>query len=465
MEQTLPYHECLTVYSKILESISDGVYVTDGTGKTLKVNNAYEKITGIKENEVIGRNMQELIDEGLFTESVTLHVLNQYRQVTITSQIRTGKEVLVTGTPVFDENGNIIRVITTLRDLEELNMFRRKLYESCKQSERDKVELSYLRLQQLNLENIVMKSEQMQNIIKIALQVGEVNSTVLITGESGVGKEIIAGVIHSANHDNDRSFIKLNCGAIPENLLESELFGYESGAFTGADRKGKPGFFEIAEGGTIFLDEIGEMPISLQVKLLRALQEKEIYRIGGIKPVKIDVRIIAATNKNLKQMIVDKTFREDLFYRLSVIPINIPPLRYRRDDIMPLIETFINRFNIQFKKKTQLTYETLLCLESYEWPGNVRELENNIERLVVLSRSDLVTPEDLPVHIRSLYEGKFKNDIAVPGPVTLHLAVEEVEKQLIEKTQRKYSTTREIAAALGVSQPTIVRKMKLYGLS
>lgn len=449
----------------MIESISDGIYVTDGEGTTLRINSAYERITGIQDAEVIGRNMEDLVQEGVYSESVTMLVLEEREPVTIVHKIKTGKEVLITGTPVFDEDGKIVRVVTTVRDLAELNTLKQQLAETRKLSERYHSELVQLRLQQLNLENVVIQSEAMQNVIKLALRVGEVNSTVLITGESGVGKEIVARTIHANGRADEGPLIKVNCGAIPENLLESELFGYDKGAFTGARKEGKPGLFEVSEGGTLFLDEIGELSLNLQVKLLRAIQDKEIVRVGGVNPVKIDARIIAATNRNLEQMVKEGKFREDLYYRLNVVPIHVPPLRERCEDVLPLVHHFLGRFNRQFKTSKRFSPEAMEALERYDWPGNVRELENTVERLVVLTSEDLVEFGALPEYIRREEFMKTPSNIVVPGLMPLEDAVEEVEKQLIAKTLQKYSTTREVAKALGVSQPTIVRKMKRYGLS
>ncbi len=448
----------------IIESISDGVYITDGLGTTLRINSSYERISGIKADEVIGRNMQELVEEGVYSQSVTLLVLEEREPVTITHEIKTGKEVLITGIPVFDEDGEIVRVVTTVRDLAELNSLKQQLAETRKLSERYHSELAQLRLQQMEMSDIVIQSDAMEKMIRLALRVGEVNSTVLITGESGVGKEIVTKVIHRAGRASNGSLIKVNCGAIPENLLESELFGYERGAFTGARKEGKPGLFEVAEGGTLFLDEIGELSLNLQVKLLRAIQEKEIVRVGGITPIKTNVRIVAATNRNLEQMVHEGKFREDLYYRLNVVPIHVPPLRERREDIIPLIYHFLNRFNRQFRMEKRLDTKALQTLEGYDWPGNVRELENTLERLIVLSSDDLIRLEDLPEYLRSEDYVKTPSNIHVPRLMPLQAAVEEVEKQLIAKTLQKFSTTREVARALEVSQPTIVRKMQKYGL-
>ncbi len=457
----------------IIEAISDGIYITDGKGYTTRINSTYEKISGIKGEQVIGRHMKDLVDEGYYSESVTLHVLKEKKPVTITHEIRTGIEVMVTGTPVFDEEGNIIRVVTTVRDMKKLSKMRKELDETKKLKARYYNELEILREQQLEMDDIVIESSKMKDIVELAIRLGHFNSTVLITGESGVGKEIVAKIIHRAGHfdESKGSFIKINCGAIPESLLESELFGYEKGAFTGAKKQGKPGLFELAEDGTLLLDEIGELPLSLQVKLLRALQEREIYRIGGTEPIKINTRIIAATNKELKKQIKKGKFREDLYYRLNVVPINVPPLRSRKKEIIPMIHHFLLKYNKKFNTNKKLALNLLKFFENYKWPGNVRQLENTIERLIVTVRDEVITIEHLhsefssEITINEFNQGKFfDNSIVISHDFNIKKAVANLEKKLLKKAKEKATTTRKMASLLGVSQPTVVRKLKKYNL-
>ena len=364
----------------IIESVSDGIYITDGNGDTLRINSSYEKITGIKSEEVLGKNMRELVKKGVFSESVTFKVLEKKAPVSVMHEIKTGQSVLSTGHPVFNDDGEIVRVVTTARDVKELNHLKKELNEAKELSKKYYSELEKLRKQQAQIDDIVVKSSKMKNVIDLAIQMGRVDSTVLITGESGVGKEVVANVIHKSSERTSGSLIKVNCGAIPDNLLEAELFGYDEGSFTGAKKGGKPGMFELADEGTLFLDEIAEMPLKLQVELLRVLQEAEITRVGGTKSINIDVRIIAATNKDLNKMLETGEFREDLFYRLNVVPINIPPLRERREDISQLIYKFLDEFNKKYDKNKKISLDTINFLENYEWPGNVRELKNLIER-------------------------------------------------------------------------------------
>jgi PAS domain S-box-containing protein len=444
----------------IIESVSDGIYITDGNGDTLRINSSYEKITGIKSEDVIGRNMKDLVEEGIFSESVTFKVLEKREPVSVMHEIKTGQNVLSTGHPVFNEEGEIVRVVTTARDVEKLNVLKKELNKTKELSKKYYSELKKLRLQQLKLDKIIVKSSEMKKIFDLAIQMGRVDSTVLITGESGVGKEIIAKTIHKASDRSKKSLIEINCGAIPDDLLEAELFGYEEGAFTGAKTTGKPGMFELANNGTLFLDEIAELPFNLQVKLLRAIQEKEIIRVGGTKPVKIDARIIAATNRNLEEMMEKGEFREDLYYRLNVVPIRIPPLRERKSDISQLVYQFLSDFNKKYNKNKNVALETMELLEEYSWPGNVRELKNLIERFVVMTDDKVIKPEYLPKNI--IIESEKKVDIIIDKIMPLKKAVSETEKRILKQAFNKYNTTYEIAKALKVSQPTIVRKKKKY---
>jgi len=448
----------------IIESSYDGFYITDGKGYTLRINSAYSRITGIKPEEVIGRHMKELVDKGVYSQSVTLLVLKKKKPVTIMHDIKTGKRVLITGNPVFNEKGEIERVVTNVRDITELNRLKKQLEETKELTQRYHLELQELRNKQQKLDGVVAKSMEMKKTIEMAKKVAKVDSTVLISGESGVGKEILAKIIHSFSKRSNGPFIKVNCAAIPETLLESELFGYEEGSFTGAKKKGKPGMFELARNGTIFLDEIGELPLNLQPKLLRVIQDRELIRVGGSHPIELDVRIIAATNRDLEEMVRKGKFREDLFYRLNVVPITIKPLRERKDDILPLIVHFVEKFNKKYQLNKRFASKTVDILMEYTWPGNVRELENMIERLMVMINDDIIQPHHLPNRIKDATQPinyLVKDDIIIP----LKKAVAETEKNLIKKALEKYKTTRKAAKALGIDQSTVVRKAKKYKIS
>jgi Nif-specific regulatory protein len=318
------------------------------------------------------------------------------------------------------------------------------------------------------IEDIIGVSKPILEIVETIKNIAPTPATVLLLGESGVGKELFAKTIHKFSDRADKPFIKINCAAIPEDLLESELFGYEKGAFTGAytTKKGK---FELANGGTIFLDEIGDMPISLQAKILRVLQEKEVERIGSAKPIKVDVRVIAATNKNLEDMVNQGTFREDLYYRLNVIPVYIPPLRERKEDIPVIINYFINKFNKEYGKQVVISEELMQLFLEYEWPGNVRQLQNTIERMVILSKKDVLTPEDLPKDIKidkkpvKKPETHFANIKTTPSKLELPKTVEEIEKEaIINALEKTNYVVKHAAKLLGMTPRQVRYRMEKY---
>ncbi|MGE5404143.1 MAG: sigma 54-interacting transcriptional regulator, partial [Candidatus Saccharibacteria bacterium] len=298
----------------IINSSFDGLYITDGQGVTLRINQACERISGLQEKDFVGKSMHELVSTGILSRSATILVLEKKQPATTTLTTITGATLLVSATPVFDEEGNIFRVVTNVRDISELNMLKQRVEQLEGLKNHFESQMNQMRLQ-LSRE-LIFKNKSMENIAYMAFKVAEVDSTVLISGESGVGKEVIAEIIQRHSNRKDGPFVKLNCAAIPESLLESELFGYEPGAFTGAKKEGKPGLFEVANEGTLLLDEIGDMPLHLQVKLLRAIQQREVTRVGGTEPISIDVRIIAVTNKDLAALVKKELFREDLYYRL-----------------------------------------------------------------------------------------------------------------------------------------------------
>lgn len=448
----------------IIESSFDGLYITDGQGVTLRLNKAFEKITGVSKEEFMGRNVKDIEKEGIVSESVSSLVLQKKEPVTIIQETKTGKMTLATGNPVFDKNGNIIRIVSNVRDITELNRLKQKLEQIEGLNRHYANELKNLRMQYKGCDFFVTKSNRMRNLLETVVRLAQVESTILITGETGTGKELIAETIHKNSPRHDKTFLKVNCGAIPSNLLESELFGYEAGSFTGARKEGKAGYFELANGGTLFLDEIGDLPLELQVKLLRVLQSREIMRIGGTAPLKIDVRIIAATNRDLRKMVETKEFREDLYYRLNVIPIEIPPLRERKEDIPSLVMHFMERFNQKYKLNKQIAPEVIDAFMKLKWPGNVRELENIIERLIVITPQDTIELDDLPSYLGTSVVPDGAN-IIVKQIVPLKEAVECVEKQIIQKAYKKYRTTRQMARELKVDASTIVRKAAKYGIN
>lgn len=443
----------------IIESSFDGVLVTDGEGRILRLNAAFARYLGVPRENVVGKAADELEKDKIIYPSITRLVLKEKRRLTLIQQAGR-KKILTTATPIFDEEGNIVRVLVNARDIDELQ----RLTKDALDAEKLK---SYLEKgidmsTPGPLPRIVAVSPVMERVLRLCLKLASVDSTVLLLGESGVGKGLIARFIHENSPRSKGPFVKINCGSIPESLLESELFGYETGAFTGARREGKPGLIEMAHKGTLFLDEIGDLPVNLQVKLLQVLQDRELTRIGGIKPIEVDIRIIAATNRDLKKMVEEGRFREDLYYRLSVVPLTIPPLRERKEDIEPLIDYFLSYYNERHGMLKTLSREAIEVLKSYPWPGNVRELENFIERIVVTSEKNCIGVEDLPRYIRNsdAASSRTGSKVTVEGLMPLKDAIHMVEKQLLALARRQCRNTYEMADLLGVDQSTIVRKLK-----
>jgi len=439
------------------DAISDGICLADKTGVVIAVNKGYTDITGISEQEIVGQHIQKMLDKGYFTRAVTLMVLEQKKKITTLSTIAlTKKKVLITGNPFFDEEGEITQVLTVMRDLTELINVKEKLEKVGKESERYLNELNYIRNKEWRRHGLIGENVDMKKLKELIRYVTKTDATILITGETGCGKEIVAKEIHQNSNRTEFPYIKVNCAAIPDSLLESELFGYERGSFTGALNKEKLGMFETANKGTILLDEIGEMPLNLQSKLLRVLQEREITRIGGTRSIKLDVRVISSTNQNLENLIQQGKFREDLYYRLNVVPLRIPPLRERKDDIPILAYHFLEKFNIKYGKEKRIDNTSFIAMESYDWPGNVRELENMIERILVSDDENRINYESITNII-----GRPKPSIQAANSVlTLKEAVEYLEKEMIDNALKKHGSTYKAAKALGTSQPTLFRKAK-----
>lgn len=457
------YKQKVKMLDSIIESSFDGIWISDKDGNVLKINKASERINEVKKSDVVGRNVRDLVKEGLYNKSVTLEVLERKASVTLLQKVRSGKSILVTGNPVFDDEGNLELVVVNERDITQLNELNQALKESKALTRRYQSELSMIQLGNLEKDNIIYKSEPMEKVIKIALKACDLDCCVLLLGESGVGKNLIARLIHKYSPRSSGPFICVSCGAIPESLIESELFGYETGAFTGARREGKAGVLELTDRGTLFLDEIDQLPINLQTKILHFLEEKEILRVGGTRYRKIDVRIIAASNQNLEDLVKEKKFREDLFFRLNVIPIYIPPLRERSEDIPPLVNFFLERYNKKYKKNINISSEAVDTLCEYEFPGNVRELSNLVERMAALNENKKITLEDMPQCIRK----SINSSIFPLDKEELHLrrAVERLESFIIRKALEKYGSQARVAKVLGVTQPTINRKIKKYRIN
>jgi PAS domain S-box-containing protein len=447
----------------LLDASFDGMVISDAEANVLKANKAYELLSGIGRYEIVGRNLKDLIHDGTLSKAAVFEVTKTRMPTTMVhSYSRTGKSAMVTGSPVFDKDGKLLYVMANFRDITQLTEMSRKLGDSnILEFENETV---YLNPELANQPDygILVRNKGMKTCLQQATQVAQFDTHVLLLGESGTGKTRLAEIIHKASPRSNRPLVAINCGSIPETLLESELFGYEKGAFTGASAQGKVGQFQLASGGTLVLDEIGDLSLSLQVKLLNAIEEKKILKVGGTRPLDIDIRIIAITNKNLKTMVDQGTFREDLYFRLSVVPIVVPPLRDRTDEIPLLIKYFLDQFNSRYGTHKYLVHDLQKALTRQEYPGNVRELRNLVERLVVMSSEDEITmdylksfsPESENRFDRTYYEGN----------TTLQEYLADCEKRAILKVLKDESTLVEAAKRLDLSSPTLWRKLKKYGI-
>ncbi|MFN3534837.1 MAG: sigma-54 interaction domain-containing protein [Desulfatiglandales bacterium] len=448
-------------FEVLLEAFHDGVVIIED-GEVQKVNGSFCRITGLKKDAIENRTLSELSNSSHVCLRSVSEVCslsqNMKKTITILRKMTQGNEIFITSTPIIEERSLrgfmvIIRDVTELKHLQEQVSELSGLYLTATQDDTK---------QKLIADGIIAESPSMRRLIELVIRIAKVDSVILIEGESGTGKEVLARLIHRLSSRAKNPFVSINCAAIPEPLLESELFGYEKGAFSGALREGKLGLFELADGGTLFLDEIGELPFSLQAKLLRFLQDQEVYRVGGIRPIRLNVRIIAATNKRLDEMVEGGRFREDLFYRLHVVPIYVPPLRERKEDIFPLAWRFLQHFNQKYKQAKSLSPALISSLESYHWPGNVRELQNIIERLVVTSETNVLRPKDLPLHIPNGH--KIKGILEDSKELSIRKAREEAEKSLLLEACLEGKTMREMGDILGVHHSTVIRKLRKYGI-
>jgi PAS domain S-box-containing protein len=443
-------------FEAIFNSSFDGIWICDGQGVILRVNPASERINGIKAAEVVGRNVRDLAGMGVVDQSVSLEVLDKGRRVTILQRaLKTGAKLLVTGTPVHGPDGRIAMVITNDRDITELDNLRHKLLESEARSERYQHELIKLELEEATGARMIGRSPAMERVLAAAGHVARFDTSVLLTGPSGTGKSMLAKSVHLLSDRSEGPFVRVDCGSIPVTLFESEIFGYERGAFTGARQSGKLGLFEMAHQGTLFLDDIAAVPTEVQPKLLKFLENRELARVGGARPIQVDARLIAASNQDLEAEVAAGRFREDLFYRLNVVPLHLPPLKDRQEDIPLLIRHFIDEFNVRYGTRARLSGPALEKLMAYDWPGNVRELRNLVERMVVMTPGPVVEISDLPSKLRPALDPAFS---WAQSPGGLKAAIRRLETSMIDEALRIYGTQAKAAEALGVSQATVARK-------
>lgn len=442
-----------------LSNAHDGFMISDANGTFLYFNQAYQQLTKLF-TITPGASIQDYMEIGPIRNPACLQAVRDRKTTSRMHMIEeTGVAIISVSQPCFDSSGNITHVITNVRDVTEFFDLRNQIDDV----HRVMTQLSESIEQPGQYGSIIAINEQMRTLLDMAEKVAAVDVTVLIQGESGTGKEVLAKFIHERSTRKEAPFLAINCGAIPETLLETELFGYADGTFTGQRRGGKEGLLCTANGGTLFLDEVGDMPQQLQVKLLRFLESRQYTPVGSHRCINSDVRILSATNRNLHQMIAEGTFREDLFYRLNVVNLSIPPLRDRRDDIIPLALFFLKGFNEKYHLDKHLSAPAIKQLRDHTWPGNVRELRNIIERMAVISEgSALALPPD------------FKHQGIEPF-VDLGRAEEQLlplseymgrkEKEYLRGAYHRCGTTRKVAEAMGIDHSTVIRKMKRYGIS
>ncbi|MDD5792743.1 MAG: sigma 54-interacting transcriptional regulator [Erysipelotrichaceae bacterium] len=445
----------------LFDNDNTDVSIFDGEGTYLAVSQSYLEHNGLTKENIIGRNVRDLMNEGVFSPSVTIKTLEEKKKSTLVQKNWLGKTILTTGTPIFSEDGSIryivcynsidISELTTTEDkLNRINELMREFNISAKDLDNDSPN---------EKREFVTRCKIMKQVVSMIDQIADTPANVVITGETGVGKSFAARYIHEHSNRSDKPFVEVDCSSIPQTLIESELFGYESGAFTGASKGGKPGKIEAANGGTLFLDEIAELPLEMQVKLLKTIQEKQVTRVGGITPINLDFRLIVATNKNLYQEVENGTFRKDLYYRLLVISVNLPPLRDRREDISVMASSFLKKFNRIYNKKAQLTPDAIALLESSDWPGNIRELENTIERLVLLSVDNIISYQDVQTKKGVNFTNPFMVDHT---DISLTKMLESYESNLIRSYYEQYHTSVAVAKKLKISQPTAARRLRKY---
>ncbi len=442
----------------------DGLMICDNKGVILDLNETAERLNGFRAEEIIGKDVKVQVKKGYIDRSATQEVIETKRQVSIIQYVpNSGYTLLTTGTPVLGDDGKLLFVVVNQRDISLLNSMRNELTQARKESDRAKDELTELNMLELKESNIIAESDAMKQTLKAALKLSRLTvSNILIQGESGTGKGLLAKFIHNKSGRSKKSFIQINCAALPENLLEAELFGYTKGAFTGANEKGKPGLFEIASGGTLFLDEIGEMPLHIQAKLLKYLDDQQVMPIGGTKPKKIDCTLIAATNRDIESLTARKKFRLDLFHRLNTFTLKIPPLRERPEDILELVTHFLKKYNKKYDRKGRISHEAFEKIQAYAFPGNVRELINIIKKAVVMSDDRLLDKFILgSVSKAAGYPHRRSQDRVF----TLSEKISTVEREILREALEKCRTTRQAASFLGISQSTAVRKFRKYGFS
>ncbi|WP_194841191.1 sigma-54 interaction domain-containing protein [Sporosarcina cascadiensis] len=431
---------------RILDYSSDEIYVLDGESRIVYVNRNCEKHYGVKKDDVIGRYNDDFFNEGYWSPSAVPLVLEKKTPISMRQQTNIGADLLTRAFPILNTQNEIEYMVFTATEIKDFT----RLIKTEEQPSPSAMEEELAN-------TIIMNNPKMRKILRFCEKVAPTDSTVLIQGQSGTGKGVIAYHLHKLSQRKEGPFLNVNCAAIPDDLLESELFGYAAGSFTGAKKDGKIGLFEAADQGTIFLDEIGELALTLQAKVLQVIQDKKFIPIGSNVSKTVDIRIIAATNQDLLKMVENKTFREDLYYRLNVIDIQMPPLSERKEDIIPLVYSFLSKFNDKYNSTKIISEECVTVLYHYSWPGNVRQLENLMERLVITSEA-VIGVEDLPEVILE----KVKEIPELLYSNSLENALDGVTRTMVRRSYEKFGSTRAVAEDLQISQSKASRLIREF---
>ncbi|HDN2329761.1 TPA: sigma 54-interacting transcriptional regulator, partial [Clostridioides difficile] len=464
---------------KILEASHDEICVSDDKGIIIYCNKAFEENYGLKKEDILGKNVSFLEDSGYSTKSPIPIVLKTKTKFSLEQDTQTGKKLIITATPIFDENGNLEFTVENCRDITELNNIKNKLEDTKKQVKKYKSEVETLYRTALRIEDtVIMDGIVMRPIINTVNHVSKTDVSVLLLGESGTGKSSLARYIHHNSNRSNGPFITINCATISPQLLESELFGYTSGAFTGASTKGKVGLVELANGGTLFLDEIGDIPQNLQAKFLQLIQDRTFTPVGSLKNKKVDIRIISATNVDLVSKVKEKKFREDLYYRLNVIEIKLPPLRERRDNLVEIIKYYFNRYSSDFNLNKTISKEAMDAIANYRFPGNIRELQNIIQKILLTCTDNHITIDDLPniltknIHITNngnkTHISQINKVIISDSKSTNYknknfdTLIKEYEKNIILDAYEKFGSSYKVAKHLEISQSKANRLIRKY---
>ncbi len=469
----------LEFYQKILEASHDEICVSDDKGIIIYCNKAFEENYGLKKEDILGKNVSFLEDSGYSTKSPIPIVLKTKTKFSLEQDTQTGKKLIITATPIFDENGHLEFTVENCRDITELNNIKNKLEDTKKQVKKYKSEVETLYRTALRIEDtVIMDGIVMRPIINTVNHVSKTDVSVLLLGESGTGKSSLARYIHHNSNRSNGPFITINCATISPQLLESELFGYTSGAFTGASTKGKVGLVELANGGTLFLDEIGDIPQNLQAKFLQLIQDRTFTPVGSLKNKKVDIRIISATNVDLVSKVKEKKFREDLYYRLNVIEIKLPPLRERRDNLVEIIKYYFNRYSSDFNLNKTISKEAMDAIANYRFPGNIRELQNIIQKILLTCTDNHITIDDLPniltknIHITNngnkAHISQINKVIISDSKSTNYknknfdTLIKEYEKNIILDAYEKFGSSYKVAKHLEISQSKANRLIRKY---